>query len=284
MASGNPADRINPATLELIDRALEEDGARNDVSTLWTVPEDTMGRAVLYSRQEGILCGTELFSAVFERFDPATSVRFAVRDGESIRPDQAVGHLEGPARSLLSAERVALNFLGRLSGIATAAAEYTLAVRGTKAVVCDTRKTTPLLRSWEKYAVLTGGGTNHRFNLSDQVLLKDNHIRIAGGIANVLRAAKKANQAKLEIEIEVDTLEQLEQALDEGVDRILLDNMSPETLRRAVAITAGRAILEASGGVVLENIRSIAETGVDLISVGALTHSVKCFDFSLEMS
>ena len=284
MPSENSRWDLDPETLDLIDRALEEDGTGNDVSTLWTVPESRYGEATLYARQEGILCGIALFAGTFQRLDPEVSVKEHLEDGARLHSDQVIAVLTGKARSLLSAERVALNLIGRFSGIATLTAEYADALSGTKTKVCDTRKTFPLWRKWEKYAVRMGGGTNHRFNLEDMALLKDNHIALAGGAAQALRAAKEANRNGLEIEIEVDTLEQLEEVLEEGASRILLDNMSLEKMRRAVAINRGRAVLEASGGVVLERIREIAETGVDLISVGALTHSVKSFDFSLEIA
>jgi nicotinate-nucleotide pyrophosphorylase (carboxylating) len=275
---------LDPETLDSIDRALKEDGAANDVSTLWTVPETSCAQGVLYARQEGVLCGIALFAGTFRRLDPNVVVEVRAEDGARLCSDRVVAVLAGKARSLLSAERVALNLIGRFSGIATLTAEYAAALEGTKTKVCDTRKTIPLWRKWERYAVRMGGGTNHRFNLEDMALLKDNHIALAGGAAQALRAAKAANRKGLVIEIEVDTLNQLEEVLEEGASRVLLDNMSLEQMRQAVAINKGRAVLEASGGVVLERMREIAETGVDLISVGALTHSAKNLDFSLEIA
>jgi len=274
---------IDNKTKGLIKQALEEDHASSDLSTLWTIPEDAQAEARLLARQEGIFCGGPLFAEVFKTFDAAINFDLLVDEGSAIEPDQQVARLSGPARSILSAERTALNLIGRLSGIATQTAHYVERVHGTKARVCDTRKTTPLWRRWEKYAVRMGGGTNHRDNLEDMILLKDNHASLAGGPAKALRSAKEKNTKGVEIEVEVDTADQLQRVLEEGVDRVLLDNMSIDKLREAVAINAGRAKLEASGGVTLDTVREIAETGVDYISVGALTHSVKSFDFSLEV-
>jgi nicotinate-nucleotide pyrophosphorylase (carboxylating) len=274
---------LDDQTLHLIDLALREDGADRDVSTLWTVPENGAAQATLLARQSGVLCGMDLFAAVFHRLDPKIQINFHVKDGASLSANQTVAEFSGKARPILTGERLALNLIGRLSGIASETARYVEAIKGTPAKICDTRKTTPLWRKWEKYAVVCGGGVNHRMGLSDMALLKDNHLTLAGGAAKAWNAAREANTENLEIEIEVETLDQLQEALDHGAKRILLDNMSPETLIEAVEINRNRAVLEASGGVQLENVRAIAQTGVDLISVGALTHSVKCFDFSLEI-
>jgi nicotinate-nucleotide pyrophosphorylase (carboxylating) len=276
--------QLDNSTLEMIDRALVEDAAGFDYTSLWTVPEDFRTRAVLWSKADGILCGADLFAQTFRRVDPGVQVDFLNADGDTLAPGQEVARLMGLGRSLLSAERTALNFLGRLTGIATLTARYVKEVEGTGAAVCDTRKTLPLYRAWDKYAVRTGGGTNHRFNLSDMILLKDNHVRLAGGPAEALRRIKQSNRIGLPVEIEVETLEELREALAEQVDRILLDNMNLDQLREAVRITEGQAKLEASGGVNLGSLRAIAETGVDYVSVGALTHSVSCFDFSLEIA
>jgi nicotinate-nucleotide pyrophosphorylase (carboxylating) len=274
---------LDPQTLHLIDLALQEDGADLDITTLWTVPENATAKATLLSREAGILCGADLFTAVFHRLDPNLEVQFNLKDKASLSPNQNVAQLSGRARPILSGERLALNLIGRLSGIATQTSQFVKAVEGTAARICDTRKTTPLWRKWEKYAVLTGGGVNHRMGLSDMVLIKDNHIALAGGSDRAWDAVHESNIENLDAEIEVETLDQLRTILDRGATRLLLDNMTPELLRKAVEITQKRAVLEASGGIRLENVRAIAETGVDLISVGALTHSVKCFDFSLEI-
>jgi len=275
---------LDEETIKLIELAIEEDQARNDVTTLWTIPEGTEATGILLTREEGVLCGAALFAGVFRQLDPSLKVSFIAKDGAFLQADRAVAQVSGAARSILSGERVAINFIGHLSGIATLTSKFAEAVKGTKAIVCNTRKTTPLWRKWEKYAVRTGGGTNHRFNLAEMVLVKDNHIALAGGVRNALRSAHQANTQGLDIVVEVDTLDQLEVALSEGANRILLDNMAPPQLREAVALTSGRAVLEASGSVRLSNIREVAETGVDIISVGALTHSSRSFDFSLEIS
>lgn len=276
--------KIDDRTKNLVIQALEEDHASCDLSTLWCIPNDVRADAQLLAREEGIFCGGRLFTEVFETFDAAVRVELLVKEGSTIETDQKAAKVTGPARAILSAERTALNLIGRLSGIATETSRYVERVHGTPARICDTRKTTPLWRKWEKYAVRMGGGTNHRSNLEEMILLKDNHASLAGGPAAALRSAKDRNTIGVEIEVEVDTLDQLREVLDEGVDRILLDNMSIDELHQAVAMNSGRARLEASGGVTLDTVREIAETGVDCISVGALTHSVKNSDFSLEIS
>jgi len=206
-----------------------------------------------------------------------------VGDGAKVGPGEIVARIGGPARAILSAERVALNYMGRLSGVASLTATYAARIAHTKAKVCDTRKTTPLMRAFEKFAVRCGGGANHRFGLDDAVLIKDNHIAVAGGVAPALRAAKAFVGHLTKIEIEVDTLDQLREVLAEGADVVLLDNMRPDDLRQAVEMGAGRMICEASGGVTLDTIGAIAETGVDLISVGALTHSARVLDLGLDI-
>lgn len=274
---------LDPQTSQLIRLALEEDHAFQDVSTLWTIPEAQRAKALLIPRAEGVLCGGPLFAEAFRLLDPSLVVNVFIEDGGTLAPNVPVAEVVGAARGILSAERVALNLVGRFSGIATLTRRYVEAVAGTGARICDTRKTTPLWRGWEKIAVRMGGGTNHRANLEEMVLLKDNHVALAGGAGKSLLAVKERNARGIPVEIEVDTLEQLREALEIGVERVLLDNMSVEQLRKAVGMTAGRAILEASGGVTLETVRAIAETGVDLISIGALTHSAPAFDFSLEV-
>jgi nicotinate-nucleotide pyrophosphorylase (carboxylating) len=238
---------------------------------------------VLLLKQPGVVCGLPAAEAVFRALDPEVAFEALVSDGDSIAATPtSVARVEGAARALLSGERTALNLLGRLSGIATLTRRYADAIAGTGAVLLDTRKTTPGLRALEKYAVRCGGGTNHRLGLFDGILVKDNHLRLAGGVREAVERLRAAGSG-LEIEVECDTLDQVAEALAAGADRILLDNMDPALLRRAVELTAGRAELEASGGVTLETIRAVAETGVDVVSVGALTHSARSLDVSMEV-
>jgi nicotinate-nucleotide pyrophosphorylase (carboxylating) len=264
--------------------ALAEDlGRAGDVTTQATIPASASASAVIASREAGVIAGLPLARAAFALISPETTVESWARDGDKVEPGAIVARIDGPARAILSAERVALNYLGRLSGVASLTARYAARVAHTKATICDTRKTTPLLRAFEKYAVRCGGGANHRFGLDDAVLIKDNHIAVAGGVAPALRAAKAFVGHLTKIEIEVDTLDQLREVLAEGADAVLLDNMGPELLREAVSLVAGRMICEASGGVTLETVAAIAETGVDLISVGALTHSARVLDLGLDI-
>jgi nicotinate-nucleotide pyrophosphorylase (carboxylating) len=270
----------------LAEAALEEDLAWGDLSSDYFIPSNLQASARFASRKPGVLSGLGIAAAVYWAAD--RNVRFAplVTDGSRLTAGQSFALVEGPARSLLKGERVALNFLQRLSGIATLTAEYTEAIKGTKARIVDTRKTTPLLRDLEKYAVRCGGGFNHRRNLSDGVMLKDNHLTAlaATGIAldEALKEGKKQLPHLVKIEVEVDRLDQIPAALAGGADVILLDNMGPDLLRQAVEMISGRAITEASGGVNLETVRAIAESGVDLISVGALTHSAPAIDIGLD--
>ncbi|WP_036291353.1 carboxylating nicotinate-nucleotide diphosphorylase [Methylosinus sp. PW1] len=269
---------------EAVRAALAEDfGRAGDITTQATIPETASARAVIAAREDGVVAGLGVAAAAFRLVDPAVVFTPATQDGARIGEGDVLAHIEGPARAILSAERVALNFLGRLCGIATLTARYAEKIAHTKAKVCDTRKTTPLLRAFEKYAVRCGGGANHRFGLDDAVLIKDNHIAVAGGVGPALRAAKAFAGHMVKIEIEVDTLAQLEEVLAEGADIVLLDNMAPDSLRAAVALIGGAMRAEASGGVTLETIAAIAETGVDLISVGALTHSAKTLDLGLDI-
>jgi nicotinate-nucleotide pyrophosphorylase (carboxylating) len=224
-----------------------------------------------------------LARAAFRLLDPNTTFECCMDDAARVMRGDVVARISGPARAILSAERVALNYLGRIGGIATLTWHYAARISHTKARVCDTRKTTPGLRAFEKYAVRCGGGANHRFGLDDAVLIKDNHIAVAGGVAAALRAAKAHGGHLVKIEIEVDTLDQLREVLDEGADAILLDNMTLEQLREALSLIGGRMTVEASGGVTLDTIAAIAETGVDLISVGALTHSAPALDLGLDI-
>jgi len=271
---------IEPA----VRAALTEDlGRAGDVTTEATVPADKTAHAVIAARASGRIAGLDVARCAFRLVDPSLKIAVALRDGTDAKPGDAICHIEGNARSLLSAERVALNFMGHMSGIATATAAFVEAIEGTGARITCTRKTTPNLRAFEKYAVRAGGGVNHRFGLDDGILIKDNHIAVAGGVTAALEAAKARAGHMLRIEIEVDTLDQLEEALNGGAHAVLLDNMDPDTLRKAVEINKGRATLEASGGITLETVRAKAETGVDLLSVGWLTHSAPSLDLGLDI-
>lgn len=267
----------------VVAQALAEDlGLAGDITSEATVPENAVAAAMLRARKPGIVAGLAFAEEAFRQVDPRIVFQSVAKDGDHVGAGGTIARISGPARGILGAERVALNFLGRMSGIATLARRYVDSVAGTGATIVDTRKTTPGLRAIEKYAVRTGGGQNHRFGLFDAVMIKDNHIVAAGGIPEALRAVRARVGHMVKIEIEVDALEQLPEVLDHAVDVILLDNMPPATLRKAVQLIAGRAITEASGGVTLENVREIAETGVDLISVGALTHSAHVHDIGLD--
>jgi nicotinate-nucleotide pyrophosphorylase (carboxylating) len=285
---GATADRLefplSQSQLDALVRAgLEEDRAFADVTTLSTVPADLTARAFLVARAAGVLAGVALATAAFHLVDTRVTTQVLVSDGERVAAGTTILRLSGSPRSLLSAERVALNFLQRLSGTATLTARYVDAVRGTKARILDTRKTTPLLRALEKYAVRAGGGMNHRLDLADAVLIKDNHIAALGGdTALAVRRARQFAPAGTRVEVECESVEQLSVALAAGADIVLLDNMPPDDMRACVALAAGRAIVEASGGVNLDTVRAIAETGVDWISVGALTHSAPALDLALD--
>ncbi|MEO8015041.1 MAG: carboxylating nicotinate-nucleotide diphosphorylase [Polaromonas sp.] len=263
-----------------VARALAEDVGAGDLTAALIDPQ-AQARAHVLARESAVLCGSAWFEAALRQLDPDVAVVWHVRDGERCAPNQVVVEMRGLARALLSAERTALNFLQLLSAVATKTALYVAQVEGTKARIVDTRKTLPGLRLAQKYAVLTGGGTNHRVGLYDAVLIKENHIAAAGGVAQVLaQAAKIAAQADF-VEIEVENLDQLGQALDAGARMVLLDNMDLATLNEAVCLNAGRAILEISGGVTLDGLRALAETGVDRISIGTLTKDVQAIDFSM---
>jgi nicotinate-nucleotide pyrophosphorylase (carboxylating) len=267
----------------IVRQALIEDlGRAGDITSDAIAPADRIAEIVMASRQEGVIAGLDAAALAFRLMDPAIRVTTIIADGEHVAPGAKVARIEGPARGMLSAERVALNFVSRLSGIASATARFVAAVAHTKARIVCTRKTTPLLRSLEKYAVRAGGGMNHRFGLDDAALIKDNHVAIAGGVAEAIRRVRDHVGHLTKIEVEVDTLAQLEEALAEGVDAVLLDNMSLDDLRLAVEMIDGRAISEASGRVSLETAAAIAETGVDLISVGWLTHSAPILDIGLD--
>lgn len=264
-----------------IRRALEEDIGPGDVTTDAVVPPEATMQGRIIAKQQGVVAGLDVAAQVFLALDARVVFTPKVEEGACVEPRCALAHLSGPARALLTGERTALNFLGRMSGIATLTRRFADAVRGTRARILDTRKTAPGLRALDKLAVRLGGGQNHRIGLYDMVLIKDNHIDFAGSLAEAVRRARAAG-AGVPIEVEARTLDDVRAALALDVDRILLDNMSLESMHKAVALTAGRATLEASGNVTLETVRRIAETGVDCISVGALTHSAKAFDLSLD--
>jgi nicotinate-nucleotide pyrophosphorylase (carboxylating) len=267
----------------LVRAALLEDlGLAGDLTTEAIVPAGLAARAALVARETGVVAGLDLAKLAFKLIDPNIAMQVEIDDGATVTMGGVIARVKGPARGILMAERTALNFLGHLSGIASATASIVAAVCGTKAKIVCTRKTTPGLRAVEKYAVRAGGGANHRFGLDDAILIKDNHIAIAGGIAQALRRARAAAGHLVKIEVEVDNLDQLKEALGEGADAVLLDNMSLDRLAKAVAIVDGRAMTEASGRVTPESAPAIAATGVDLISVGWLTHSVPVLDIGLD--
>ncbi len=270
----------------LLTLAFAEDIGEGDHTTLSSIPEHVMGQSELLIKEEGILAGVEIAKMVFHRFDPDLQVEVAIEDGTPVKPGDVAFTVRGRVRSMLQTERLVLNIMQRMSGIATTTREYVELLRGTSAKVLDTRKTTPGMRLLEKQAVKLGGGENHRIGLFDMILLKDNHVDFAGGIENALRGVqrylKEKNKA-LKVEIEVRDLAELEEALQVGIaDRIMLDNFSVEATREAVKQVAGQVELESSGGITRDTIRAYAETGVDFISVGALTHSVKSLDMSLK--
>ena len=267
----------------IIDLALAEDIGTGDITTLATVPAEAAARATMLVKAEGVISGLDAAAAVFRRVDSRIEVTLRAAGGTRVSPGDIVAEIAGPARGILMAERVALNLVQRLSGVATLTARYVAAVAGTNARIVDTRKTTPGLRILEKQAVRDGGGHNHRVGLADGVLIKDNHLAAIGGPDRIARAIARAFAPHtIKIEVEVTTLEEVEQALAAGADAILLDNMDLATMRRAVELVGGRALVEASGGINLDTVRAVAETGVDLISVGALTHSAPALDVSLD--
>ena len=276
----------SPRTKQLIRRALAEDRASQDVTTKALITDTKKSRATVVVKATGILAGIEVLKQVFVEVDPTLRVTINTVDGSAVKPGDVIAEIQGKTSSILKAERVALNFIQHLSGIASATASYVQAVKDLKTQIMDTRKTNPGLRALEKYAIRTGGGKNHRMNLADGILIKDNHIaalrREGLSISDILTKARKKAPPKLAIEIEAKTPEEAEQAAASGADIILLDNMSPEQMRQAVKLIGGRALSEASGGITLENVRAVAETGVDRISIGALTHSPKALDISLE--
>ncbi len=275
---------INPWELQkLVKFSLMEDLGSGDLTTNSIVPPDDVSTGYIIAREAGVVAGLFLARAVFQCLDPVMEFRAGLRDGESMEPGRILAEIKGNTRALLSGERLALNFLQRMSGIASATARLVELISGERARIVDTRKTTPGLRVLEKYAVRVGGGGNHRLGLYDAVLIKDNHIKIAGGIKAAVEKARQGCPHTVKIEVEVEDLDGVEEALAARVDIIMLDNMKPENMRKAVTLVAGRALVEASGGISARNIRDVASTGVDLISVGALTHSVKSLDIGLDL-
>jgi nicotinate-nucleotide pyrophosphorylase (carboxylating) len=267
----------------VIDRALDEDAGRGDPTTEATIPAGLKTIADVVLREPGIVCGLNVAFAVVRRLDPDAEMEVLRPDGSRVADvPRPLARISASARAVLTAERTALNLLQRLSGIATATGCYVAAVDGTGVEILDTRKTVPGLRGLDKHAVACGGGANHRPDLGAAILIKDNHVALAGGVAAAVRAARSA-RPDLHVQAEADTLEQVREAIAAGADSVLLDNMPPDRLREAVAIAAGRVRLEASGGISLETVRAVAETGVDAISIGALTHSVRALDISLEV-
>ncbi len=269
---------------EIILKALSEDIGTGDITTMSIVSNQKKIKGSFIAKEAGILCGFEIVESVFQTIDKGIIFCPSVKEGASVEAGNIFATIEGPASGILTGERVALNFLQRLSGISTKTASLVDIVQGTKAKITDTRKTTPGLRILEKYAVKVGGGVNHRFNLSDGVLIKDNHILAAGGITRAIAAVRKNIPHTLKIEVEVENLEQIEEALNAGADIIMLDNMDLQMMRKAVRLIDGRALVEASGNMGDKDILSVAETGVDFISVGALTHTVKALDISLKLT
>ena len=268
----------------LVRSALAEDIGTGDATTLATVPDNLTASAVFLAKADGVVCGLDIAALAMELVDPMVRFERLVEDGARVASGTIVATVEGNARSLLTAERVALNFLQRLSGVATLTRHFVDAVAGTSARIVDTRKTTPGLRVLEKYAVRCGGGSNHRFGLSDGILIKDNHLAAGGGVAACVRAARQQAPHSLRVEVECKTLDQVREAVDCGADILLLDNMNLDQLREAVTMIGGRSVAEASGGVSLKTVAAIASTGVDIISVGALTHSAPALDIALDFA
>lgn len=278
---------INGVTMKInvdqyIWNTLREDITSEDVSTNAVMPEDKQGRAELICKQDGVICGLDIFKRTFELLDETSRFEAYFKDGDNVKSGDLLGVIYGDIKAILSGERTGLNYLQRMSGIATITKEYMAELEGTDTTLLDTRKTTPNMRPFEKYAVTVGGATNHRYNLSDGVLLKDNHIGAAGSITKAIQMAKAYAPFVRKIEIETETLEQVEEAVNAGADIIMLDNMDNETMRKAVELIGGRAETECSGNVTKERLKSIAEVGVDFVSCGALTHSAPIMDISLK--
>jgi nicotinate-nucleotide pyrophosphorylase (carboxylating) len=285
-AAAAPQFLVSDDELRLIDMALEEDKGAGDWTTRWVVPARSRAHARIVAKGEGVIAGLGIASAVFLRLDPRVEIHSVLGEGSRVKEGDVVCTIRGPARTILTGERTALNFLQRLSGIATMTQRFVEAIAGTEAKILDTRKTTPGWRSLEKGAVKAGGGENHRFGLYDMVLIKENHIAIAGGVTEAIKRVRDANTKGLRVEVEARNKEELRAALDAGVDWVLLDNMDVQGIRECVRLVRQRGAqvkTEASGNMTLERVRAVAETGVDYISVGALTHSVTALDLSLLM-
>ena len=278
---------LPPEVYRLVDASLSEDQAFNDPTTEALVPPDVRGVGMVRAKAEGALAGTDVAMAVFKRLDPDLTTQTLLEDGSTLSPGDDIARLEGAAASILRAERIALNFLQRMSGIATATRQYARAVEGSKSRIVDTRKTVPGLRYLDKYAVRMGGGYNHRLNLADGVLIKDNHIQALRSrgmeLKEIIQLALSRASHTIKVEVEVETLEEVKQAVEAGAHIIMLDNMNVDTMRRAVELIQGRAVVEASGGITIDTVRQVAETGVDLISIGGLTHSAEALDISLDL-
>lgn len=267
---------------DLILMALKEDISSEDITTNSVMREKKLGTVQLICKQDGVIAGLEIFKRVFELLDRETITKLYFKDGDRVKKGDLLGEVEGDIRVLLSGERTALNYLQRMSGIATYTNNMVKLLEGSSVKLLDTRKTTPNMRIFEKYAVKVGGGNNHRYNLSDGILLKDNHIDAAGGVANAIKMAKEYAPFVRKIEVEVENLDMLKEALEAGADIIMLDNMSPEMMKEAVKLTRGKAVTECSGNITKENIQTIIDTGVDYVSSGALTHSAPILDVSLK--
>lgn len=276
-----------PQVKRLIRQAIAEDLGQGDVTTEALIPETSQSKALVTAKARGIIAGTEVSKQVFLKVDPKLEVDILIKDGAEVKLGDVIARIEGRTASILKAERVALNFLQRLSGIASETARYVQAVKGLPVLITDTRKTSPGLRTLEKYAVRVGGGKNHRMHLADGILIKDNHIAVLRrrglSIKEIVAKARHKASPELKIEVEVKTPEEAIQAAEAGADIVMLDNMNLKDMRQAVRLIKGRALIEASGGITLESVRDVAETGVDLISIGALTHSPKALDISLEL-
>lgn len=273
---------MTPEIDRIIEAALREDMPDGDITSESLIPTESISRAIFLAKEDGILAGIDVASRVFWKVDPQVKFEKEAEDGSEIKTGETIARIEGPSISLLKSERTALNFLQRMSGIATMTQRFVKGLEGFKTEILDTRKTTPSLRTLEKYAVKMGGGTNHRLNLSDMVLIKDNHLKIVGNIPTAVKLARDKVGPDIKIEVETTTLEEVKEAVHAGVDMIMLDNMSPETMREVVGWVDGRVPLEASGNVTLSTLKEIAATGVDYISVGGLTHSYRSLDVSME--
>lgn len=273
---------IPPSVIEVIHHSLQEDIGHGDITTSFLIPEKSKSKARYVAKEHFVLAGLPFVEKLFCIIDFSTALKFFCRDGSTVMKGDVIAELSGRTHSILKGERVSLNILQRLSGIATLTSKYVEKLKGLKTKITDTRKTTPCLRFMEKYAVRVGGGYNHRFGLYDGILIKDNHILASGGIQKAIRAAKKAHHLSM-VEVEVGNLRELKDAIREGANIVMLDNMSLHDLREAVKIARGRVLLEASGNIRLENVREVAETGIDLISIGALTHSAVAVDISLKI-